>query len=418
MSILGLVLALLLVHISAVLSTKDVASNYFESVSSADKATYLNWLDAKLESSFSHHAFLASPESDGVAVFWEIKGDDIEFAIAARASGWLAFGISEVGGMFGADVVKWESSNPNKVVDSHIVADRAPPLVDECQNWDLVDVTFEEGWIILEVTRPLDTGDLQDRVIHNDEALWKAPTKLIAAWGDESSIGYHGQNKARSSVRLFAKDSTTPGSALQASLETSADGHFDITEPFVSGSMFEIPRRETTYHDICLTYADIQKQTGTTTVPLTLIGAVPILPEETRAFIHHFTVYLQPSCGFDLQQRSMIYVWGPGHDGFTLPDNVGFPLFEEDKQQAIWIQIHYNNPSRVSGMMDSSGVRFYYSETARAEQAGMLELGDPLVILDGESISNGLSKHEFTCPGSCSSLFLAQKQVTVISESK
>jgi hypothetical protein len=68
--------------------------------------------------------------------------------------------------------------------------------------------------------------------------------------------------------------------------------------------------------------------------------------------------------------------------------------------------------------MDStSGVKFYYTETERAQEAGLLELGDPLVMLNGESVGNGLSKHEFSCPGLCSSVFLQQTQVTVLWES-
>lgn len=408
-------LTLLLIHICTVDSTKDVASKYFSNLSSAEKATYQNWLDAKFGSSFSEHSFLTSSSNadNGAAIFWEINGDEIEFGIVVRASGWVAFGISEAGGMFGSDVVYFESSNPDKIVDSHIVESRAAPLVDECQNWGLISATNEEGWIILEAKRPLDTGDFQDHVIRNDEELWMAPTRLIAAWGDQSSIGYHGLNTARNSVRLFAKNSGNISNALQASLETNSDGSFDVTE-----SMYQIPARDTTYNEYCMTYSDIQKEIGTETVPLTLIGAIPIITEETRAFVHHFTVYIQPNCGFDIQARSMVYVWGPGDEGMSLPDDVGFPLFETDDRQAIWIQIHYNNPSSISGMMDSSGVRFYYTETARAQEAGMLELGDPLVRLNGESISNGLSKYEFSCPGSCSGFFFAQKTVTVIGECK
>ncbi|CAJ1960436.1 unnamed protein product [Cylindrotheca closterium] len=408
-----LILLLSLIHIYTVNSTTDVASNYFSNLSSAEKATFLNWLDAKFGTSVSQHSFLTSSSNadNGAAVFWEINGDEIEFAIVVRASGWVALGISEAGGMFGSDVVYYESSNPNTVVDSHIMDSRAAPLVDDCQNWSFLSTTIEQGWLILEVRRPLDTGDFQDHVLRNDEELWMAPTRLIAAWGDDNSLGYHGLNTARNSVRLFSKNSGSTSSALQASLDSKSDGSFVVTE-----SSYQIPTRDTTYHELCMTYSDIQQEIGTATVPLTLIGAIPIITEETRAFVHHFTVYIQPSCQNDLQARSMIYVWGPGHEGMSLPDNVGFPLFEADDKQAIWIQIHYNNHSGVSGMRDSSGVRFYYTETARAEEAGMLELGDPLVRLYGQSISNGLSKYEFTCPGSCSGLFLAQRQVTVIAE--
>ena len=96
-------------------------------------------------------------------------------------------------------------------------------------------------------------------------------------------------------------------------------------------------------------------------------------------------------------------------------NNVGFPMFDNEFKQAIRIEIHYNNPKLISGMKDSSGVRLHYTSTPRLHEAAFLQLGDPLLGLYGEKITGGLTKHEFTCGGSCSSLFL-DEPVTVIFE--
>lgn len=89
------------------------------------------------------------------------------------------------------------------------------------------------------------------------------------------------------------------------------------------------------------------------------------------------------------------------------------------------VQIHYDNPSFKTGMKDSSGIRVYYTHDERTHRAGMLEVGDPGVALDGENIDEGHTKYEFTCPGACSSSFLEAKErnnesagVTIILECK
>ena len=116
-------------------------------------------------------------------------------------------------------------------------------------------------------------------------------------------------------------------------------------------------------------------------------------------------------------------MWAPGDEGWALPDDVGFPMFDSTNNQAVRIEIHYDNPSLVNGMKDSSGVRFYYSNTPRTYNAGILEVGDPWLGLYEEKINDGMSKYSFTCPGVCSSSILAKERdgdqgVTVISECK
>lgn len=149
------------------------------------------------------------------------------------------------------------------------------------------------------------------------------------------------------------------------------------------------------------------------------------------AAVHHYIVYLAAECNstdpMTLLSRTLVYAWAPGDAGLVLPDDVGFPLFEHENAQAITIQIHYNNPSHTSGMLDSSGLRFYYITKERTHRAGVFQTGDPGVFLYDEDISAGLTKYEFTCPGDCASSFLATERrsgneqgggVTILAEGK
>lgn len=255
------------------------ATAYFSGLSTDEKSTYLDWVDAK-SSSYSRHAFLVaaadddeSGEDDGAAIFWNVdESDIIHFAIAVRAVGWVGLGISEAGGMLGSDIALFTASNPTVLVDAHVVGDLSMPMTDECQNWNLEDATMasgEDGWMILEMSRSMDTGDAQDRPIMYDVDLWTAPTRIIAAWGDDDAVSYHGEKKGRGSLRIFANytDEVTENKALLDTLELGMDGYFDVVE-----DDYEIPTNETTYQYLCKTFDELNITLPDGQSSVTMIG--------------------------------------------------------------------------------------------------------------------------------------------------
>ncbi|KAL7433032.1 hypothetical protein ACHAXM_003380 [Skeletonema potamos] len=392
--------------------------SFFSTTDDSDKQPFIKFLKDNA-SSYEHTTFLPTTvnPNKGMAAFWKVDGDEFHIAFAAMATGWAVFGIAEAGGMFGADVVSFVASKPTEVVDGYILDDRQV-LVDNSQDWTLTSSTVEDGWIIVEATRKLNTGDTQDRVIKNDRELWVASTRIIAAWGDTESVSYHGENRARTSVRIFADPSSSSSEfdAFLGVLAKNADGYFDVL-----ADAYEIPAQETKFKYLCKSYDELTEQFGNET-DVTMIGATPIVTEETREFVHHFIVLLIPSCenllGEDtgtLFKKEQIYGWSPGERGMVLPDDVGFPLFDSETNQAVLIETHYNNPQLISGMRDSSGVRFHYTTKPRLHDAAFLQLGDPLLGLRGVKINDGLTQHEFTCPEACSSLYL-DEPVTVLIE--
>merc|ERR1712070_190026 len=128
---------------------------------------------------------------------------------------------------------------------------------------------------------------------------------------------------------------------------------------------------------------------------------------ETREHVHHFLVYVQKDCTEQsARKRSLVYAWAPGDEGIALPDDVGFPVFDGENNQAIYLQIHYDNPRGIVGRKDNSGIRLYYIDGERPHRAGILELGDPWLGLGDEAIAPGLTQYTFDCPASCSYAFL------------
>lgn len=274
------------------------------------KDAYIAFIESSdLIDDYSSSALLPSSSNDGgAAVFWSVDDEAISFAVVVRATGWVGLGVSESGGMKGSDVALYESDNPNVITDAHVVDEYAAPLVDDCpSDWKYEDSYMSEDgeWMAVKLSRKLDTGDPQDWPINQDDEMWNAPTRLIAAWGNEGTVSYHaGGNMARGLVRVYAQEEYA---ALEDLLTEQSDGYFDVR-----ASDFEIPPRETKYQEFCKSFDELgidDANSGS----IMMIGALPMITDETRAHVHHFTVYVQASCQGDFVfPRSMIYVWAPG----------------------------------------------------------------------------------------------------------
>jgi hypothetical protein len=371
-----------------------------------------------LANRYTGKVFLPSmaDSTQGAAVYWSVDDEFVYIAVAVRATGWLGFGLAEAGGMLGADMALFTAIRPTEIIDAYTLEGRRP-ITDDCQqDWELVNATVDtnensgggSGFLMIEIKRLLNTGDPQDHILLNDESTIIPPRRVIAAWGDDSEMGYHGTNRARGAIRFFGtgNEETT----FQTSMAQYSNGTFELR-----ASQYEIKTMETEYVELCITRDDLIAQgVPNTTDLLNVIGYEPILTSGSEPYVHHFVVSgtSDNTCNF---MSEIAYVWAPGEHPSSLPDNLGAPLFGTDGFQAFSIQIHYNNPNLVEGVLDSSGVRFYYTESPREYQVGVLQTGDPFLYLYGQAVGTGLTVHEFDCPGTCSSQIL-QEPVTALKE--
>jgi len=71
-------------------------------------------------------------------------------ATADYFGGWLGFGLSENGGMTGADMFIFEAKLPHVVVDA-FVTDIRQPQIDDCQDWEFVDSRMDGEFLIVQV---------------------------------------------------------------------------------------------------------------------------------------------------------------------------------------------------------------------------------------------------------------------------
>ncbi|CAM9815198.1 unnamed protein product, partial [Ectocarpus fasciculatus] len=333
------------------------------------------------------------------------------------------------------------------VTDAHAIV-AGTPVTDECtQDWTLVSAEAGTDGLVLEAERALDTGDPQDHVFVDDSADDVLPTRLLAAWGDSETIGYHAANFAKAEVILYGG---VENSNTDPIIELTSDP--DVTFFDVTAKNFTIPTIRTHYENSCINRSELPAE------EFHAIGFEGLIQESTSKYVHHLTLTAYTgthNCGQDCldwvlanlpedyysddpsssspsaytdpytfnnltipdfcyQQFANIFAWAPGAADVQLPDFVGF-RFGNDSYTSIRVETHYNNPDGDAGEIDSSGVRVYFTEDMREMDMGVLTLGDPNIDLIGTQLPEGKSSVEFDCPAACTETYFDAESVTIYS---
>ena len=389
------------------LSAATIA-DYFGGSNNQD---YLNWIASV---NYKSSLFLASDAdpANGAAVHWTLSPPYVEIGVAVRASGWLGFGLSENGGMTGTDMFLFEAKSPNVVTDAYVTEIRSPQI-DDCQDWEFVDSRTDGEFLIVQVRRKLLTDDVAQDLPIRDDADYVIPLqRIIAAWGDSDSIGYHGQNVARGAIRWFDLGAGM-GAGFEELMKVEATGYF-----FVGASRYLVRPTATVYKYFCVSGNDLRLQNVPLDSGVTVIGIEPVI---TSKYIHHMDAHARWDENNGNKEvateQEKIYEWASGNPDFALPEDVGIPFGGESGYRSICLQIHFNNPTMTLGGIDNSGIKLHYRLTPRKYDLGVLLLGDPYVKLNGMKVGMGTSRHTFECAPVCSATTLVDEPVTVIWES-
>eukprot|EP00529_Nitzschia_sp_RCC80_P011609 CAMPEP_0113520084 /NCGR_PEP_ID=MMETSP0014_2-20120614/43882_1 /TAXON_ID=2857 /ORGANISM="Nitzschia sp." /LENGTH=621 /DNA_ID=CAMNT_0000417881 /DNA_START=159 /DNA_END=2024 /DNA_ORIENTATION=+ /assembly_acc=CAM_ASM_000159 len=381
---------------------------------------YLEWYNSSnIQSAYTNSIYLRGSDpsnpQNGASVHWKVDDSYVYIAVAARATGWLGFGIGEAGGMKGADMALFTASNPTELTDAY-TTDELVPKIDDCSgDWELLNSNVGDDFIMFETKRLLDTNDPQDKPIIDDASNFISPHRIIAAWGDSDTWSYHGLNRARGSIRFHGLGDEE--ATFKAEMDKAAEGSF-----LVSSQEYTVPSNETTHYGYtCFSRQDLVDQGVPDIDNVNVIGWEPVVEDANIAYVHHFIVYgsTQGLCPDTTeisadQFQELSYVWAPGEGGLALPEYLGSPLFGENNFNAFMVEVHYDNPALTPGIIDSSGVRMYWTTQPREYQVGIMSVGDPNIGLFGQPVGDGLSKHEFICPSSCSET--VGQEVTVLRE--
>ncbi|KAL6762522.1 PHM/PNGase F domain-containing protein [Haematococcus lacustris] len=346
----------------------------------------------------------------------------LRFAIdvdIGAADAWAGVGISEAGGMRGADlavVVRNASTGALRVLDTWADRNGAPQ---EDQQQDLVLVAplapgtpspsslpsgalfspltvalpaATPGRLVAVLQRALDTCDQQQ-----DWAVAEAiPQHLIWAYG-RSWPRYHGTGARGSTMLTLAPAPGQPAVPPPPSQELGP-GVFEVE---VLAPNITIPPTPTNY--LC-THWEAPHDTK-----YHIIRSQALIRSR---LVHHIILFActdpPPTTGeiydclsMDSNCASFTVGWAPGQDVLDLPEEAGVAMGSGPGAARYFaLQVHYNNPQGItSPAPDTSGFRLTYTSTLRPNDVGVLTLGQTdLAIPPGQPeffVSPTL------CPGEC-----------------
>ncbi|GLI64570.1 hypothetical protein VaNZ11_007891 [Volvox africanus] len=357
-----------------------------------------------------HECSLLSPS---VALRWRDDGDAISIAMEVDGTwDWLGFGLSEAGGMEGADiaVIRRNLTDGTSwwIGDYWSNAFRMPALDTGNQDVYLLSAGWTNGSTTGVFKRPLDTCDEKE-----DMRILRGTTQyFIFAYG--KGWGYHGdEQRGNAQLTLLPLRPSPPSLTASTPVNNSqtVPAIAIAPQPFGAGadshvwevrmSNLSIPAQDTAY--LC---RDFEVPNSKTKVHITNWQVAIDNPRQ----VHHMIIYacmarpvnprsmyscmaMDPSC--------LIFyaAWAPGADYFETPSEAGIALGGDSGVNWLILQVHYNNPALTTGLVDSSGFQLNVSTTLRQYDIGFLTLGT-LDIAIPPGVAN-FSSTPNLCPSSC-----------------
>lgn len=353
---------------------------------------------------------------------------------------WVGFGMSEMGGTKGSDMFLF-SFRHGKILDCHygLVEDgfgAALPRIDECgQDWILRNYSFskekksdvsngdhhsENGTdeddlfrLVVEVSRSLKAGDVnEDLPFLRDSSRAIPGTKIFMNWGGiiENHSAHHSEEdflNLWSWMKPHSKESIVTESIrffddADASSEKAQIAHSQETLEFIDlipSSPFHVPANTTTYKNFCFSIVELlandasrddNDRSWLLEDGAHIVKFEDIISGFSVNIVHHMDLHgtNNPILGRDSRLCNLwgdfVHPWEAGSDQtFSLPKSAGVPLGGKGGYLGFRIQVHYHNPNHVQGILDQSGVRIWYTRKKRRYDAGIMQLGDPKLVLGG-----------------------------------
>jgi len=149
-----------------------------------------------------------------------------------------------------------------------------------------------------------------------------------------------------------------------------------------------------------------------------------VIEEGHESLVHHFLIYSCVNVSGGYVERywdkaatcrsptgdpssgciAELFVWAYGGGSLILPPQAGFLMNNsENAAQYIVIEIHYDNPNRLSGVSDHSGVRVHWTPVLREYNAGVMAIADAWLNLPAIPPQQKEVHREISCPSECTS---------------
>eukprot|EP00112_Aurelia_sp_Birch-Aquarium-sp1_P005365 Seg1607.5 transcript_id=Seg1607.5/GoldUCD/mRNA.D3Y31 product="DBH-like monooxygenase protein 1" protein_id=Seg1607.5/GoldUCD/D3Y31 len=334
---------------------------------------------ANLEAEYDHSAWLEPNEI--YKLHWSVNRADksIKFAAEVKTTGWIGFGISKglTGNMVGADIaIGWvDSAGKGFIKDFNGIGNQRP-VEDPQQDYTLTGSSQNSSWTVLKLKRYLKTCDKVD----ND--ILEGTTKVIFAWHSSDPVGnavsalsYHNSNRGSRSLNLlsYVKNSKVPAGVP----------YFDFLQTNIT-----VPSDVTTYWCTAYQLSDFIPMNSTKHI----IEIAPVVQKRLEGLVHHLVLYTckdnfdpahlnysgrcygggMPRSIRECAGGSSMYSWAIGGVNFKFPNNVGFPIGGVNSIKHFLLETHFDNPTKRSDFVDTSGLRFYYTNPRKYDAATLM----------------------------------------------
>lgn len=215
-------------------------------------------------------------------VFWKLLGRDrIKFEVHVITTGWVGFGLSQKGGMEGADVIMgWIQEDGKPQFSDRWSEAKRLPKVDKKQDWYLEQAMQQAGRTVIKFTRKLITCDDKEDI----DIVEKNTARIIWAYSDtKPTVGstpmYHRTTRGTKSIQLIGVKSSVYGHK-DPILPPDAVA-FDLVMDNV-----EIPAKETTYW--C---KGVELPARFRNQPHHVIMTEPVIQIGNEALVHHMIAH-------------------------------------------------------------------------------------------------------------------------------
>ncbi|XP_018599031.1 DBH-like monooxygenase protein 1 homolog isoform X1 [Scleropages formosus] len=316
------------------------------------------------------HAATLDPEGK-YRIRWRWDDSAITFEVEVETRGYVGLGFSTTGAMALSDLlIAGVDRGKPYVQDYHVDSNRKVHRDPE-QNYRLEYAMENSTHTVLAFSRLLHTCDT------NDKAITESTVRVIWAYHSEdvgpSGPKYHGTNRGRKSMRLLE-----PTTARNVPAGTQ---FFNLQNTDVP-----VPSKDTTYWCQLFKIPDVQKKHH-------IIRIEPLIQRGHENLVHHILLY-QCDSGLNeteldlghecyhpnmpdsfLTCETVVFAWAIGGEGFTYPPHAGLSIGTSIDPVYVLMEVHYDNPALQQGVVDSSGLRLYYTPTLRRYDASVIEMG-------------------------------------------
>ncbi|KAL8625948.1 hypothetical protein ACOMHN_012540 [Nucella lapillus] len=339
--------------------------------------------------------------NDILWLYWDVDyvTSTVFFRLRAqvrKSEGWFGMGFSDYGAISDADVVVfWTDEDGWHHLQDGWTDKDGYLYTDSQQDYQLTESTITDDVTTLSFSRQFDTCDDDDYVFDN------GTTHVIYFMVGGRPGGVAGTCLARQDnglTRVQLLKPELPGVTMPDDVWT-----FDVTVPRV-----HVPATDTTYWWYVTRLPPLRKKHH-------VIKYEALVQPGHESMVHHMELFhCQPAGGTTIPLYSgpgqaenlppplqpcqqVIGAWAMGAEAMAYPEEAGVPIGGEDYSPYIMLEVHYNNPERKAGVIDSSGMRFFVTSKLRAHDAGILQLG--LTYVDKMAIPP--EQKIFTLTGYC-----------------